>query len=106
MTRPNQISIQKRAAGLFLAVVAAVLMLAALPAGAADRVVRIESGVIEGVPALTPGVTAYLGIPYAAPPVGELRWRPPQPVEPWPNVRNADRYSSVCMQYYMAPQYW
>jgi para-nitrobenzyl esterase len=106
MTRPNQISTYHRAAGLFLAVMAAVLLLAASPAGAADRVVRIESGVIEGVPALTPGVTVYEGIPYAAPPVGELRWRPPQPVEPWPNVRNADRYGPACMQYYMEPLHW
>jgi hypothetical protein len=51
---------------------------------AIDPVVRIDSGPVEGVPALTPGVTAFEGIPYAAPPVGDLRWKPPQPVEPWP----------------------
>jgi carboxylesterase type B len=95
-----------RATGIFLPVVAAALLFLAIPAGAADRVARIESGVIEGVPALTPGVTVYEGIPYAAPPVGELRWRPPQPVEPWPNVRNADRISPACMQYYMEPLSW
>ena len=109
MIRPSQIRIialHKSAAGLLLAVSMAVLSLAARPAAAADRVVKIDSGVIEGVPALTPGVTAYLGIPYAAPPVGELRWRPPQPADPWPNVRNADRYSPACMQYYMVPLSW
>ena len=81
--------------------VAAVLLIP--PVEAADRVAHIDSGVIEGVPALTPGVTAYEGIPYAAPPVGDLRWRAPQPVASWPAVRNADRYGSACMQYYMGP---
>lgn len=85
MSRPNQIrmiAFHKRAAMVFLGVSLVVLLIATRPVDAADRVVKIDSGVIEGIPALTQGVTAYLGIPYAAPPVGELRWRPPQPVEP------------------------
>lgn len=40
-----------------------------------------------------PEVWAFLGIPYAAPPTGENRWRAPQPVEPWPGVRDATRYA-------------
>jgi para-nitrobenzyl esterase len=72
-------------------------------AAAIDPVVRIDSGAVEGVPALTPGVTAFEGIPYAAAPIGDLRWKPPQPVEPWPNPRNADRYGPACLQYYMGP---
>ena len=63
MSRTNRIctiASHKWAAELILAFTAVVLLLAALPASAADRVVQIESGVIEGVPALTPGVTAYL----------------------------------------------
>ena len=44
------------------------------------------------------GVTVYLGIPYAAPPVGMLRWRPPQPVAPWKGVRQADKFGDSCIQ--------
>jgi para-nitrobenzyl esterase len=43
-------------------------------------------------------VTAFEGIPYAAAPVGDLRWKPPQPVEPWPVPRNADRFAPSCLQ--------
>ena len=45
-----------------------------------------------------PEVWAFLGIPYAAPPTGENRWRAPQPVEPWPGVRDATRYAPDCPQ--------
>ncbi|MBS0446459.1 MAG: carboxylesterase family protein [Proteobacteria bacterium] len=44
------------------------------------------------------GVNAFLGIPYAAPPVGALRWQPPQPVTPWHNVLDATHYGHVCAQ--------
>ena len=44
------------------------------------------------------GVTAYLGIPYAAPPVGDLRWRPPQPAPHWEGTRTADHFGTSCMQ--------
>ena len=44
------------------------------------------------------GVRSWDGIPFAAPPVGELRWRPPAPVEPWSDVRDAQDYGPVCAQ--------
>ncbi|MFA4876540.1 MAG: carboxylesterase/lipase family protein [Methanoregula sp.] len=44
------------------------------------------------------GITVYRGIPYAAPPVGDLRWRPPAPVQPWTGVRNATGYGPICPQ--------
>ena len=47
--------------------------------------VAIESGTVEGV--ADNGVLAFKGIPFAEPPVGALRWRPPQPVTPWPGPR-------------------
>lgn len=77
--------------------------LAQSASAAIDAPIRIDSGLIEGIPALTPGVMVFEGIPYAAPPVGELRWKPPQPVEPWPVPRNVDRYGPACLQYYMGP---
>ncbi|MBV8730895.1 MAG: carboxylesterase family protein, partial [Acidobacteriia bacterium] len=52
--------------------------------------VTIDSGKVAGK-VLASGVKAYLGIPFAAPPVGDLRWREPQPVKAWRGVYNADR---------------
>ena len=70
---------------------------AAKPAPAAPGTeVRTKSGVVAGV--LADGVVSWKGIPYAAPPVGELRWRAPQPVAPWTGVRAATEHAHDCMQ--------
>jgi para-nitrobenzyl esterase len=76
------------------------LLLAALtsPRTRAQDRVQIDSGVIEGVPGVNPGIRAFKGIPYAAPPVGGLRWREPQPVVPWTGVRKADEFGPRAMQ--------
>src|SRR5262245_23879931 len=60
--------------------------------------VKTDAGVISGAPASTSGVRAFKGIPFAAPPVGELRWRAPQPVAKWTGVRSADTFGKVCVQ--------
>ena len=44
------------------------------------------------------GINIFLGIPYAAPPIGELRWKPPQPVKPWRAALDATHYASNCPQ--------
>ena len=63
---------------------------------AADLVVDVDSGRIAG---LREGpVRAFLGVPYAAPPVGALRWRPPQRVVPWSGVRTAQAFAPQCVQ--------
>ena len=49
-------------------------------------VLTVEGGQIQGVAADIPGITVYGGIPYAAAPIGDLRWKEPQPVEPWDGV--------------------
>ncbi len=63
-----------------------------------DRIVRTESGLVEGVAGNVPQYTVFKGIPYAAPPVGDLRWREPQPVEAWEGVRDASRFGSIAPQ--------
>jgi para-nitrobenzyl esterase len=61
--------------------------------------IRIAAGEIEGERLDgEPAVHVYRGIPFAAPPVGELRWRPPQSVEPWDGVRPATDFGPMCMQ--------
>lgn len=77
-----------------LAAAVAVAGLEATPQ--ADALVRIDSGLLEGV--MEDGVLVYKGVPYAAPPVGPWRWRPPQPVAPWSGVRRAAGFGPNCMQ--------
>jgi para-nitrobenzyl esterase len=59
-------------------------------------VVRTRAGVIRGT--ARGNVLRFLGVPYAAPPVGPLRWRPPQPVRPWRGVRSAQHSGPPCVQ--------
>lgn len=64
------------------------------PADAA--VVRTATGAVHGV--VAPDHRLFAGIPYARPPVGPLRWQPPGPPQPWPDVRDATRFGPRCTQ--------
>src|ERR1700691_3459886 len=64
----------------------------------ADLQVRVDSGVVEGVGVAGTSIRAFKGIPFAAPPLGDLRWREPQPVAPWDGVRKADGFGPRPMQ--------
>ena len=63
-----------------------------------NPVLTVEGGQIQGVPTPTKGIVSYKGIPFAAPPVGALRWKEPQPVTPWEGVKKADAYGAAAMQ--------
>lgn len=62
----------------------------------AQQTITIETGKLKGPAA--DGVVSFKGIPYAAPPVGDLRWRPPQSAARWSGVRDATAYGHDCMQ--------
>lgn len=68
-----------------------------LPLAAFAQTVKVEGGMIEGK-VLDSGVNAFLGVPFAAPPLRDLRWRPPQPVAPWKGTFHADRFAPMCLQ--------
>ena len=89
-------------AGLAVGVAATVLAAgvggaAASPASAgANPIVRIGGGLIRGASAT--GVSSFKGLPYAAPPTGNLRWRAPQPAAAWSGVRDATQFGASCPQ--------
>ncbi len=66
------------------------------PSPALSDQVTIETGTLKGV--TQDGVTAFKGVPYAAPPVGDLRWQPPQPAADWSGIRDASAYGPDCKQ--------
>ncbi len=69
-----------------------------------NPVLNIEGGQVVGVQTPTKGVIAYKGIPFAAPPVGELRWKEPHPVVPWEGVKVADKYGDAASQVTWDPE--
>ena len=80
---------------LFLPMVIA--LIAIQPSFAADRV-KLRNGILESSAAPKDGVRSFKGIPFAQPPIGDLRWREPQPVKNWAGVRTADKFGPRCVQ--------
>jgi para-nitrobenzyl esterase len=58
----------------------------------------MATGLVSGIPGKLPGVVAFKGIPFGAPPTGDLRWKPPQPVTPWTGIRPGDKFGAACIQ--------
>ena len=74
------------------------IAIAAMPclSAAADPTAKVEQGLLQGT--VEEGLTVYRGIPFGAPPTGELRWRSPRPAIPWEGVRRADTFAPECVQ--------
>lgn len=67
-----------------------------------DLVVQTRTGRVRGIRQLVPDqsyITAFLGIPFAEPPLGNRRFRPPEPKRPWTGVIEAKEYPNACYQY-------
>jgi para-nitrobenzyl esterase len=65
-------------------------------AKAQSALIKVNEGLLQG--AFENGLTIYKGVPFAAPPVGELRWRAPQPAAKWDGVREANKFAPEPMQ--------
>ena len=72
-------------------------MAAAIAPAKADPI-NTSGGLVSGVTLPDGAVRAYKGIPFAKPPVGNLRWRPPEPASPWTGTLAADKFGAICMQ--------
>ena len=63
-----------------------------------DRIAETDCGKIRGAAGADPKFTVYKGVPYAKPPVGELRWRRPQPMDPWEGIKDCIEFGNVAPQ--------
>ncbi|MFT3703230.1 MAG: carboxylesterase family protein [Agriterribacter sp.] len=86
----------KRVLFLLLSIVCTSSLMAQTKDNSFALTVKTQSGLLEGVG--VSGIKAFKGIPFAQPPVGNLRWREPQPIKPWNGVRKADHFGPRAMQ--------
>jgi para-nitrobenzyl esterase len=94
---PGRWCLRVTRAAVLLSAIGVTAFAGAAPAAAGDApVVRTENGLVRG--AVAGGVRLFQGIPYAAPPVGGLRWTPPQPARSWGGIRDATRPAPACAQ--------
>ena len=96
MGHSSVMATSRRVAVVALATIWPGTIVAALAAGGAPLTVQVETGALRGEAAL--GVENFLDIPYAAPPVGDLRWRPTQPPAHWSGTRQATERGTYCPQ--------
>lgn len=67
-------------------------------AAAIQQPVKVEGGMVSGAQGKDASILAFKAIPFAAPPVGDLRWKAPRSIVPWQGVRKGDKFSASCMQ--------
>jgi para-nitrobenzyl esterase len=70
----------------------------AAPSGGALSSAQVDSGALAGVPGNAAAISVFRGVPFAAPPVGERRWRAPEPAAAWTGTRRAAEFSKSCVQ--------
>jgi para-nitrobenzyl esterase len=88
-----------RFARIFCIATLTILMTTTLPAaGTPQDLVKTENGTVSGTLNADHTVRMFKGIPFAVPPVGELRWKPPEPPASWKGIRKADKFGSPCLQ--------
>ena len=83
---------------MIVVVLATLLALPSMSVRADELQVIVDSGKLSGLASRDGLVRSFKGIPYAAPPIGALRWRPPQAVAAWQGTREANRFSPACPQ--------
>src|SRR5262245_28794275 len=81
---------------VLVAVAAAVVVMTTHVRAMIPEQVKIDSGVVAGTASGQPTVRVFKGIPFAAPPLAENRWKAPQPVPKWDGVREADAFGAPC----------
>src|SRR5882672_7028292 len=74
------------------------VILSLTPTARAADTVKVDSGVLEAAAGTDPSVRVFKGVPFATPPVGDRRWKEPQPAPAWTGVRKADEWGTRCMQ--------
>ncbi|MCR5806541.1 MAG: carboxylesterase family protein, partial [Oscillospiraceae bacterium] len=62
------------------------------------RTAMTENGAVRGLPAADPRITSFKGIPFAQPPVGQDRWRAPQPCDDWEGIRDCFEFAPISVQ--------
>jgi len=72
---------------------------------AMQQPIQTDKGLVKGYPGIEPGVVAFVGIPFGAPPVGDNRFKVPQPVKPWEGVLDAKHFKPACIQNSGLPRY-
>jgi para-nitrobenzyl esterase len=83
---------------LLVSLFAVLPLLGSVAAAQIKGPVKVTGGEVQGIPGASPSITVFKGVPYAAPPTGDLRWRAPQPVVAWDGVRKAEKFSPSCIQ--------
>src|SRR4029453_18307588 len=81
-----------------LAIGAATALVQGRQGGGLNQPVKVQGGLVAGVPGKRAGITAFRGVPFAAAPVGSRRWQAPQPAEPWTGVKKAEAFGPSCIQ--------
>lgn len=95
---PNKLKHMKKLEYFLMIAMAFLLAISCSTSKLLDPVVQTESGLVQGVANQDETVMAFKGIPYAAPPVGDLRWQEPQPPLSWEGIRDASEFCASCMQ--------